>query len=105
MPPDPVGHDERFRARPPQSLAVEAQAQLPRVQQREEDLLARHLRAPGAALREHDRHLDHRAAAPEDAVLELDQEGVAVGADAADPDALERRAPDELEAARTVAQR
>src|SRR2546422_485736 len=87
------------------SPPVQPQAHLPHVQQRQEDLPARQLRPSMAALREHDRHLDERAAALEDAVLELDQEGVAVGTDVLHADPLERRAPDHLEAARAVAQR
>src|SRR6185295_4933378 len=78
------------------SAAIHAKAQLPRGQKGQEYLLTRHLGAAMAALREHDRHLDQRETPAEDAVLELDQERVSVGADPIEADPLQGGATDAL---------
>jgi len=63
------------------SAPIQPEPEPPHVQQRHQDLLARHLRAPVLALHEHDRHLAEREAGPESTILQLHEEGVAVRPD------------------------
>lgn len=97
-----------YRALPvggPLALVPEAQAHLPRGDHRTGDLGTGDLGRAGTPLREDDGHLDSPQPGMHDAVLEVDEEGVAAGSDRGEADRLERAPGQTLEATGAIVER